>query len=96
MKEALEHSNVERPGGWLNKAIQNGWIPNEKNIPQDKVEREIFNQWFNLAYKQRLVLTSTKGDDGQIYVYKIDGVRLSFKQMLAEYPLETLLKSSRY
>lgn len=43
-------------------------MPNEKSLPYDKVERDIFKQWFDLAYKQRLVLASTKGDDGRMYV----------------------------
>lgn len=90
LKEALELGNVERPGGWLNKAIQDGWMPNEKNLPIDKVERDIFKQWFDLAYKQRLVLASTKGDDGQMYVFTSEGTRLPFEQMLAKYPLKTL------
>lgn len=93
LKQALEYGNVERPGGWLNSAIQNGWMPNEKNLPQDKVERDIFKQWFDLAYKQRLVLASTKGDDGRMYVFTVDGLRISFEQMLAEYPLEKLQPS---
>lgn len=93
LKQALEHGNVERPGGWLNRAIQDGWLPNETNLPQDKVERDIFKQWFDLAYKQRLVLASTKGDDGRMYVFTVDGLRLSFEQMLTEYPLEKLRAS---
>ena len=90
LKQALEHGDIERPGGWLNRAIQDGWMPNEKSLPQDKVERDIFKQWFNLAYKQRLVLTSTKGDDGLMYVFTVDGLKLSFEQMLTEHPLEKL------
>lgn len=90
LKQALEYGNVERPGGWLNKAIQDGWMPNEKNLPHDKVERDIFNQWFELAYKQRLVLASTRDDDGRMYVFTVDGLRLSFKEMLAKHPLEKL------
>ena len=43
-----------------------------------------------LAYKQRLVMASTKGDDGQMYVYTRDGVAIPFEQLLAEYPLEKL------
>jgi uncharacterized protein YktB (UPF0637 family) len=90
LKEAMTSGEIERPGGWLNKAIKDGWIPNEKHLPHDKMDRDIFNQWFKLAYKQRLVLASTKGDDGQMYVYNLDGVRIPFKQMLTEYPLEKL------
>lgn len=90
LKEAMTTGNVERPGGWLNKAIKDGWIPNEKHLPQNKVERDIFNEWFSLAYKRRLVLASVRGDDGQLYVYTVEGIPLPFKQMLVEYPLEKL------
>ncbi|MBO3463976.1 DUF6262 family protein, partial [Aetokthonos hydrillicola] len=93
LREALKLGSIERPGGWLNRAIQDGWMPNENNLPQDKVERDIFKQWFDLAYKQRLVLASTKDSDGRMYVFTVDGVRLSFDQMLAEYPLEKLKPS---
>lgn len=86
LKEALEHGNVKRPGGWLNRAIQDGSMPNETTLPIDKVERDIFKQWFDLAYKQRLVLPSTSCDNGRMYVFTVDGLRLSFEQMLAEYP----------
>ena len=61
-----------------------------KNISLRIRLREIFNEWFNLAYKQQLVLASVKGDDGQLYVYTRNGIPLPFKQMLAEYPLEKL------
>ncbi len=90
LKEAMASGVINKPGGWLNKAIKDGWMPNEKHLPKDKVERDIFKEWFNLAYKQRLVLGSTKGNDGQLYVYTVDGVSLPFEQMLAEHPLEKL------
>jgi len=88
--EALEHSEVNNPGGWLNAAIRNGWIPSEKHFPGQKAERDIFKEWFDLAYKQRLVLAATKGDDGQMRVYTIDGSPILFKKMLIEYPIEQL------
>lgn len=90
LKEAMATGNIERPGGWLKRAIEDGWIPNEKHLPQDKVERDTFKEWFDLAYRQRLVLASTKGEDGQMYVYNIDGVLLPFDQVLADHPLDTL------
>lgn len=93
LKEAMNFGVIERPGGWLNKAIKNGWKPNEKHLPQDKVTRDIFKEWFDLAYKQRLVLASTLGDDGQMYIYTHDGVSLPFQQILTEYPLERLKSS---
>lgn len=94
LAEAIERGNVENPGGWLNTAIKDGWMPPEKHLPGQKAERDTFNEWFDLAYKQRLVLAATKGDDGQMYVYTIDGTPLPFTQMLTEYPVEKLkLKS---
>ena len=53
-------------------------------------QRKTFQEWFDLAYKQRLVMASTKGDDGQMYVYTRDGVAVPFEQMLNEYPWEKL------
>ena len=93
LKQAIVNGNVENPGGWLNKAIKDGWMPNENNLPQDKVKRDNFNEWFNLAYKQQLVLASTKGEDGQLYIYTREGVSLPFEQMMTEYPLESLRSS---
>lgn len=93
LKEAMTTGSIERPGGWLNKAIKDGWKPNEKHLPQDKVMRDIFKEWFDLAYKQKLVLASTKGDDGQMYIYTPNGVSVPFEQILAEYPLERLKPS---
>lgn len=90
LTEAMDNGDIQRPGGWLNTAIKDGWIPNEKHLPQQKAERKIFQDWFDLAYKQRLVMASTKGDDGQMYVYTRDGVAVPFEQMLSEYPLEKL------
>jgi AcrR family transcriptional regulator len=91
LEETIERGQqIKNPGGWLNKAIQDGWMPSEKHLPLSKVERDIFNEWFNLARKQRLVMASTKGDDGQLIVYTTRGIPVPFKQMLAEYPIETL------
>lgn len=90
LKEAMATGNIERPGGWLKRAIEDGWMPNEKHLPESKVERDIFNEWYNLAKKQKLIMASSKGDDGQLYVYTLEGIPVLFKQMLAEYPLEKL------
>lgn len=88
LKEVIANGNVSRPGGWLNKAIQEGWIPSEKHL--HKVDRDIFNEWFNLARIQGLVMASMKGDDGKLYVFTRDGVKFPFEQMLAEHPLDIL------
>lgn len=91
LKEALEHGNVDNPGGWLNKAIKDGWIPNEKYVK--KGEWETFNEWFSLARKQGLVMASMKGDDDKLYIFTKDGVRLPFEKMLCQHPLEELKSS---
>jgi hypothetical protein len=90
LKEGMASGEVSRPGGWLNKAIKDGWKPNEKHLPQNQVERDIFKEWFDLAYQQKLVLASTKGKDGQIYIYTRMGVAIPFEKMLTDYPLKVL------
>lgn len=94
LKEAMVSGNVENPGGWLNKAITEGWMPSEKHL--QKAERDVFNEWFNLAKKQGLIMASTKGDDGKLYVFTRDGVRFPFDVMLAEHPLDILRRSMEY
>ena len=88
LKEAMANGDIERPGGWLNKAIKEGWTPNKNCVLQD--EWEIFNEWFNLAKKQGLIMASMKGEDGKLYIFTKDAVRLPFDVMLAEHPLNVL------
>lgn len=86
-KEALATGNIGRPGGWLKRAIEEEWKPND--IVQDKSEQETFNEWFPLARKKGLVMASQKGKDG-IEVYTSDGRWIPFSDMLKEYPLATM------
>ena len=88
LKEAMASGDVSRPGGWLNKAIQEGWMPSEKHTLA--CDHKNFNEWFNLARAQGLVMGSMKGDDGNLYVFTRDGERFSFEQMLDEHPLDIL------
>lgn len=90
LKEAIASGSIERPGGWLNAAIKDGWKPNEKYIK--KGEWATFNEWFNLAKKQGLIMASTKGNDDKLYVFTPDGTRLPFEEMLNLYPLDLLRK----
>lgn len=92
-KQARAVGEIGNPGGWLNRAIKSGWKPSEKHLPQDKLDRDIFNEWYNLAKKQGLVMASTKGDDGKLYVFSPDGERFSFEMMLIKHPLEKLKTS---
>lgn len=88
LKEAMASGNIEKPGGWLNAAIKDGWKPNEKYIKRS--EWASFNEWYNLAKKQGLIMASTKGDDDKLYVFTPDGTQLLFEEMLNLYPLDVL------
>jgi chromosome segregation ATPase len=86
-KEALATVNIERPGGWLKKAIEEGWKPND--TVQAKSELETFNQWFPLARQKGIVMASQKGMKG-IEICTNDGEWVPFAEMLESYPLDTL------
>lgn len=86
-KEAVVSSNIEKPGAWLKKAIEEGWIPNEE-IKQ-KSELSNFNQWYALAQKRKLVLASQNTKSG-IMIYTNDEKWIPFPEMLVKYPLTTL------
>lgn len=86
-KEAMASSNIEKPGAWLKKAIEEGWIPNEEIGQQS--ELDVFKEWYTLAYKKKLVLASQNTKDG-IIVYTQDEQWITFQEMLVRYPLLTL------
>ncbi|GFE72267.1 DUF6262 family protein [Chroococcus sp. FPU101] len=86
-KEALATGNIERPGGWLKKAIEEEWKPNDS--VQAASELEQFNEWFPLAKKKGLVVASQKENNG-IVVYTSGGEWRSFAQMLSQYPIKDL------
>lgn len=90
LKQAITAGNIERPGGWLKRAIEECWQPNESLQKIENKQHIIFNQWFELARAKGLVVASMKGDDDQQYVFDREGVRYHFEQMLAKYPLESL------
>jgi DNA repair exonuclease SbcCD ATPase subunit len=86
-KEALATGNIERPGGWLKKAIEEGWKPNDS--VQAKSELEQFNEWFPLAKKKGLVFASQRENNG-IVVYTSGGEWVAFAEMLVQYPVKDL------
>jgi len=90
LKEAMTAGGIERPGGWLKRAIEECWKPNEPNHQQTTKSSNAFGQWFDLARAKGLVVASMKGDDGQIYVFDREGVRYPFEQMLNKHPMERL------
>lgn len=86
-REAVASSKIEKPGAWLKKAIEEGWIPNEEIKQQS--ELNVFNQWYALAQKKKLVLASQNTSSG-IMIYTSDEKWLPFQEMLVKYPILTL------
>lgn len=87
LKEGLSNKTVRNKTGFLVKAIENQWIANDNF--EDKVEQDIFNEWFLLANSQGLVLASTKFD-GILHVLTPDDEWVLFEKMISKYPLEML------
>jgi Family of unknown function (DUF6262) len=90
LQEAMAAGTIERPGGWLKRAIEESWQPNETSSPQLDPDISLFNQWFDLARTQGIVAASLQGEDGQMWVFDREGVRYAFEQMLVMHPLEQL------
>ena len=86
-REVVASSNIEKPGAWLKKAIEEDWLPNEEI--EQKTELNIFNQWYALAQKKKLVLGSQNTSSG-IMIYTKDKKWIPFQEMLAKHPLSTL------
>ncbi|NJN13516.1 MAG: hypothetical protein HC815_38690 [Richelia sp. RM1_1_1] len=86
-KEALATGNIERPGGWLKRAIEEGWKIND--VVQAKAELETFNEWFPLARQKGLVVASQQ-EKGHIVVYTNDGQWIPFIDIVKKYPITTL------
>jgi tRNA nucleotidyltransferase/poly(A) polymerase len=87
LKEAISDGGVDKPGGWLKTAIEQGWKPNGKI--QIKSELDLFTEWYPLAKQRKLVQASQTTKDG-IMIYTNDEEWIFFSEMLAQYPLETL------
>jgi len=91
LKEAITTGNIERPGGWLKRAIEECWKPNEPTQQHNEVEQSnAFSEWFDLARSKGLVVASMKEKDGQIHVFDQAGVRYPYEQMFAKHPIESL------
>lgn len=86
-KEAIVVGNIERPGGWLKRAIEEGWKPNDS--VQAKTELEIFKEWYPLAREKGVVLASQQGKNG-IEVYTPENGWKPLSDLLSEYPLANL------
>ena len=87
LKEAISDGGVDKPGGWLKTAIEQGWKPNGKI--QIKSELDLFTEWYPKAKLHKLVQASQTTKDG-IMIYSNDEKWIPFSEMLSQYPLETL------
>ncbi|BAY14177.1 DUF6262 family protein [Calothrix sp. NIES-2098] len=87
LKEALTNTEVRNPSGFLVEAIKNTWIPNEEYV--QKVELDVFNEWYELARKKGLVLASQSSKNG-ILLYTNHEQWIPFPEMLIKYPIEEI------
>lgn len=87
LREAIAKGNIGNPGGFLNKAIKEAWMPNDRDEPQSS--KGIFKQWYDLAYAQRLVI-GAQNIKGIQYVITPDGKHFLFDDMLRQKPIASL------
>lgn len=87
LKEALTDGDIDKPGGWLKAAIEQGWKPNGKI--KVKSELEVFNQWYPKAKQKKLIQASQTTEEG-VLIYTNDQQWIPFSKMLEQHPLETL------
>ncbi|MEM9447824.1 MAG: DUF6262 family protein [Cyanobacteria bacterium P01_E01_bin.6] len=83
LREAMQKTQINSPGGFLYKAISDAWQPN--GDCQAEVEIEEFNQWWKWAYKEGLVRAATRIDNIQ-YVLTSDEEWRPFEEMLLASP----------
>lgn len=84
LKEAIDESRVENRAGFLNKAIQDAWNPNDKLGEEARLPA--FREWFSWAQAQGLVVASTQTEDG-IVVLTAEDQWVPFSQAVLSYPL---------
>ena len=85
LSEAVVSKRVENPSGFFHQAVTFAWSPNE---PIEAIEqRNLFNDWFPLAQKARLVVAATE-IEGVQHVLTIEDKWVAFSEMLAQFPLD--------
>lgn len=91
LREALTNGPVRNPDGFLNKAINDAWKPNDK--PETQLSKDMFKQWYDLAHSQRLVI-GAQHLEGIQYVITPDGQHVLFNDMLRQKPIAELSKQT--
>lgn len=90
LKEAISAGAIERPGGWLKRAIEGAWQPNGSYAQTSGTSNlTLFNEWFSLARSKGLAIASTK-NEGEINILMSNDEWLPFTEALSQYPVETL------
>jgi hypothetical protein len=93
LKKQLQHQTITSPGGWLARAIDDGWQPNtplgEDRILQPNLA-DIFGKWYDLARVLGVARGSRKNDDGSIEILENTGQWVSFEQISAKWTIDHL------
>ncbi|MDZ8088486.1 MAG: DUF6262 family protein [Nostoc sp. DedQUE12b] len=89
LKEQLQHKAIPKPGGWLNKAIEGAWRPNQP-LGEDNQPADLFSQWYGLAREFGIVIGNRKEDDGSIWVQENTGHWFSFEEFSSKWTLQYL------
>ncbi|MEH2218736.1 MAG: DUF6262 family protein [Nostoc sp.] len=89
LKEQLQHKVIPKPGGWLAKAIDGAWQPNQP-LGEETHVADIFNQWYGLAREFGIVIGSRKEDDDSIWVQENTGHWFPFEEFSSKWTIEYL------
>jgi len=90
LKEAMTAGAIKNPAGWLKRAIEDGWQPNNiYSQTNEDSNLKMFNKWFPKAQDKRIVIASTR-KNGNILVLTPEDEWIPFTEVLSKHPLETL------
>ncbi|MFN6558614.1 MAG: DUF6262 family protein [Nostoc sp. ChiSLP01] len=89
LKEQLRHKAIPKPGGWLKKAIEGAWRPNQP-LAQKSDLADLFSEWYGLAREFGIVIGSRKEDDGSISVQENTGQWFPFQEFSSKWTLQYL------
>ncbi|MGG6237778.1 DUF6262 family protein [Nodosilinea sp. AN01ver1] len=87
LKEALDLGKIKNPAGWLKRAIEDAWQPNNHPTQANlKNDLDLFNEWFPLAKSQGLVVASTQ-QSGKILILTVEEEWLPFAELINRHPI---------
>ncbi|WP_392532908.1 hypothetical protein [Nostoc sp. C117] len=89
LKEQLRHKAIPKPGGWLKKAIEGAWRPNQP-LGQKSHPADLFSEWYDLAREFGIVIGSRKEDNGSISVQENTGQWFPFEEFSSKWTLRYL------